>query len=116
MRSWPALILAPLVALTDLSILYALVTPSCGRQDRAGLHAVAALSLLIVIVLTLVAWRAWQRESNRSAAKTAVTASDDSAAARRPGFIDLVAMLVGALSLLVCVALWLPVWLLSPCY
>jgi len=116
MRSWPALLIAPVIALTDLSVLYAMVTPSCARQDPVALHAVAALSLVLVICLTVLAWRVWRRESSRSGGERAVTATDSSAAARRPGFVDLVAMVVGGLSLLVCVALWLPVWLISPCY
>jgi hypothetical protein len=30
--------------------------------------------------------------------------------------VALMAVLVGSLSLLVCGALWLPIWMLSPCY
>jgi hypothetical protein len=116
MRSWPALLVAPLIALTDLSVLYAMVTPSCARQDRVALHAVAATSLVVVIGLTLLAWRAWRRESRASGGAAAFTAADSSAVAQRPSFIDTVALAVGALSLLVCLALWLPVWLISPCY
>jgi hypothetical protein len=45
-----------------------------------------------------------------------VTAADGDAAAERANFMGLVAVLVGGLSLLVCIALWLPIWMLSPCY
>ena len=110
MPAWPALLLAPLVALADLSVIYALVTPSCQRQDRSALHGVAALSLLVVLVLTAMAWQAWRRSAS------SVTAADSDPAAQRPRFVALVATLVGALSVLVCVALWLPVWMLSPCW
>ena len=126
MRSWPALLLAPLIALADLSAIYALVTPACMRQDRSGLHVVAVAALLIVLALTLLAWHAWLDASARvdGSAMVAgpngdpreVTRADGDAAADRQRFIALVAVLVGALSVLVCLALWLPIWLLSPCY
>jgi len=45
----------------------------------------------------------------------AVTLADSSGASARPRFVDLVALVVGALSALVCAALWLPIWMLSPC-
>ena len=126
MRSWPALLLAPLIALADLSAIYALVTPACMRQDRSGLHVVAVAALLIVLALTLLAWHAWLDASARvdGSAMVAgpngdpreVTRADGDAAVDRQRFIALVAVLVGALSVLVCLALWLPIWLLSPCY
>jgi len=36
MLSWPALLLAPLVALSELSIAYSLVSPACAGVARAG--------------------------------------------------------------------------------
>jgi alkylhydroperoxidase family enzyme len=124
MLSWPALLLAPLIALGELSIAYSLVTPACGRQDRTALHAVAVVALLVVIVMTVMAWRAWrshdeagsrQRAALQATART-VTAADSGGASQRPHFIALIAVIVGSLSALVCVALWLPIWFLSPCY
>jgi len=125
LRSWPALLLAPLIALADLSVVYSLVTPACMRQDRSGLHAVAAASLVIVLALTMLAWRAWRDEtagvqgqatSEMANGPRDVTRADGDAAADRQRFVALIAVLVGALSGCVCVALWLPIWLLSPCY
>jgi hypothetical protein len=123
MLSWPALLLAPLVALGDLSLIYSLVTPSCARQDRAALHAVAIVSLLAVLAMTAMAWRAWHRDASRSmnavdaaAGGRAVTRSDSDGEQHRPHFIALVSVIVGALSALVCAVLWLPIWVLSPCY
>jgi hypothetical protein len=125
LRSWPALLLAPLIALADLSVVYSLVTPACMRQDRSGLHAVAAASLVIVLALTLLAWRAWRDGTARVRGDATVamangprdvTRADGDVAADRQRFVALIAVLVGALSGWVCVALWLPIWLLSPCY
>jgi hypothetical protein len=123
MRSWPALLLAPLVVLGEQSIVYSMVTPSCARQDRTGLHLVAAVSLLAVLVMTAMAWRAWRRhvdasEHGEAAARSAphVTRADGDTASQRPHFIALMALIVGALSVLVCLVLWVPIWFLSPCY
>ena len=125
MRSWPALLIAPLIALADQSIIYALVTPACMRQDRSDLHAMAGAALVVVLALTMLAWRAWRDGSatlDRNAKDSTadgqrdITHADGDAAADRQSFIALVAVLTGALSVLVCVALWLPIWLLSPCY
>lgn len=116
MLSWPALLLAPLVALGQQSITYALVTPACAQQSQGGLHAVAAVALLLVVVMTTMAWRAWRGHGATAAdGEHAGTVADSSGASVLPRFIDLVAVLVGALSALVCAALWLPIWMLSPC-
>jgi hypothetical protein len=124
MFSWPALLLAPAVALAELSLVYAMVTPSCARQDRSGLHWVAGVCVLVVLGLTLMAWQAWRRARQapvhapplREQTPRAVTAADGDSAAQRPNFVALMAVLVGGLSALVCGALWLPIWMLSPCY
>jgi hypothetical protein len=122
MLSWPALLLAPVVALVELSIVYAMVTPACASQDRSGLHLAAAICLVVVLALTVMAWQAWRRvrrEPGPALAEPplhAVTAADGDGATQRPHFVALMAVLVGSLSLLVCGALWLPIWMLSPCY
>ena len=125
MLSWPALLLAPLIALSQLSIAYALVSPACASQDRSSLHAVAALSLLLVMVMTALAWRDWRGEgttprhgsdAHGSIALPTVTRADSADAYERPHFFAQIAVVIGALSTLVAAALWLPVWVLSPCY
>jgi hypothetical protein len=108
---WPALLLAPLLALGHLSLAYALVTPSCARQDGAGLHGLAAVSLVLALAMTLLAWRDWHLLPRHDD----VTTSDATQAGSRSRFVALVATLVGAFSSLVIAAMWLPLWLLSPC-
>lgn len=125
MLSLPALLLAPLIVLGELSIAYALVSPACASQSRGLLHAVAAGSLLVVLVLTALAWRDWRGHAlarrdaadarDRSAVR-AVTRADSGEAAERAHFVAQIAVVVGSLSALVCASMWLPVWLLSPCY
>ena len=125
MLSWPALLLAPLISLSQLSIAYALVSPACASQDRSSLHAVGAVSLLLVLLLTALAWRDWRgpaaagrsdADPRLAPALPTVTRADSADAAERPRFIAQIAVVVGAISTLVSIALWLPVWMLSPCY
>jgi hypothetical protein len=120
MYSWPALLLAPLIALGELSLAYSLVTPSCAHQSRGALHGVALVSLLAVLALTAMAWADWRRHVRQQAPGTpsgpAVTRSDSDPSEHRPHFIAIMAIIVGALSSLVCATLWLPIWMLSPCW
>jgi hypothetical protein len=113
MSVWPALLLAPLLALGHLTLAYSLVTPSCARQDSAGLNGLSAVSLIAALLMTLLAWRAWSR-ANRPEGR-AVTATESIEARSRPSFLALVATLVGAFSTLVILAMWVPLWVLPPC-
>jgi hypothetical protein len=97
--NWPALLLAPSIVLTHLSIAYALATPTCATQREQLMHVVAALCLLAAAACTVLAWRSWT-----------------AAATPHRRFRAQVALGTGALSCLVIVALWIPPWWLSPCY
>ena len=115
-RVWPALVLAPLLALTDLTIGYSLVTPACARQSGAGLHALALVSFVLSLAMTLVAWRAWGRiVAGIDTTRGRVTASDGSHAHSRGSFLALTATLIGALSRLVILAMRVPLFALPPC-
>jgi ABC-type transport system involved in cytochrome bd biosynthesis fused ATPase/permease subunit len=107
MWNWPALILAPALALANLSVLYALATPVCARQTTAPLHWTSAVSLALALLFTLLAWR------NRH---HAADPPQSDAMEKRPHFLATVATMVGALSALIIFGLWLPQWIVSPCY
>ena len=108
--NWLALLLAPMLALTALGINYALVTPACEQQANvAWLHGVFAASLLLSVLFTVLAGRNWQCSKVHQV-------ESESQTRNRQRFVALVAVLVGALSSLVLVAQWLPLWVLSPCY
>lgn len=109
MANWPALLLAPFLALTNLSITYALATPECSRQSDVAMHAVSAIILAICVIVTFQAWRNWLAQGGGSAPARA----DDSALRGR--FVSAVAGMVGLLSCLVVIAQWFPQWVLSPC-
>jgi threonine/homoserine/homoserine lactone efflux protein len=111
MGNWPALLAAPALALTNLSITYALVTLSCSRQSMLAPNLVSAVFLAVCIWMSWGAWRNWRASK---AADEPAAGDSDTAPARRP-FLALVALLVGALSCLVVLAQWFPQWVLSPC-
>lgn len=114
--NWPALLGAPSLALTSLSITYALVSPSCALQTTLLLHAVSALTLLVCAVFTWAAWRNWKDAPLPYVpAGEAPDGAPEDDSARRPAFIALVSWLVGALSCLTVIAQWFPQWVLSPC-
>ena len=108
MKNWPALLVAPTLALTNLAITYALVTPSCKRQNMLAPHLVSALLLLACAWMSWAAWRNWRDDPGERAQPS------DATPYRRP-FVALVAAMVGGLSCLVVIAQWFPQWVLSPC-
>ena len=105
--NWPALLVAPSLTLANLSLLHAQVTPSCAAQATWSLHATCAVALLLCVALTWPAFANWRHYHVYSGAD---------AAAARERFVALVAWLAGALSCLVVLAQWLPIWVLSPCF
>jgi hypothetical protein len=111
MRTWAALILAPLAALAAQSIMYALVTPSCATQTRFGLHLAAAVALALAVGLALLAHGDWKRHDRQAGSFD--NDGGDPHTARR--FLAVVGTAVAALSGLVIVAMWFGTWILSPC-
>jgi hypothetical protein len=114
MRNWPALLVAPTLALTNLTVTYALMTPSCSRQNMTAPNVVSALLLLACAWMSLGAWRNWQHSRSGPHRAAAGKGASDAAPQRKP-FVALVAVMVGALSCLVVLAQWFPQWVLSPC-
>jgi Na+/H+-translocating membrane pyrophosphatase len=111
MPNWLALFVAPSLALANLSITYALVTPSCAHQNTVAAHVLSGVMLLACLAMSGGAWRNWRRaERGDTAGDAAGDGVQD-----RPPFVALVAACVGALSSLAVLALWFPVWVLSPC-
>jgi hypothetical protein len=109
MRVWPAF-LAPLIALLDQSVAYAMVEWACATQNQDMLHWVHFIFLAVTISVTLPAWAEARRYS------TVREPNDAGEAGGRVRMMFVVAALSGALSTLVIVALWAPTWFLSPCF
>jgi TRAP-type C4-dicarboxylate transport system permease small subunit len=110
MKTWLALLGAPTIVLTCLSVNYALVTPACRLGGHALLDGVSGASFIVCTAATLLAWQRW-RETRRSPAPSA----GSTARPARAGFIAAVAAGVGALSVLSVIAISIPQWLLSAC-
>jgi len=108
MPNWPALVVAPLIAFANVAIAYALVSPSCSRQQVVDLHLLCIASLLACIVALAPAALNWQRAR-------ALAHPGEAPAQARHRFLSQVATLTALLSTLVVLAEWLPVWIVSPC-
>ncbi len=105
---WTGALLPPVAALLDLDVSYALVTQTCITGNRLPLHLVHLLGVLLTVAGGLVAWRAWREVG------TSWPADEPGP----PGTTRLMAatgVLGGVLFTLVTLALWIPVWVLSPC-
>ena len=111
MKHWLGLLLSPSIALAAQSVMFALVTPSCGAQTRLALHLAAAVALGLVLglgALSLAESSLLRRDA----------ASPDSDAIQGPvprRFLADIATAVSALSALVILAMWFALWVLSPC-
>src|SRR3954463_6540186 len=115
MLAWPALLLAPLLALAQQSITYSLATPSCRHQEMVALHAVPLATLLLILLMTAMA--AWSWHARRLPDDNAMGQAqrEDTRALRRRRFVAAMGTVVGLISALVSLAMWFPVWVLSPC-
>jgi len=97
LRASPVLVIAPLLALGEQALAFALVPLSCATQSGPWLHAVAGAAVLLGVAIAAVA----SRSARSVPAERLLLARMASAMAW--------------LSVAVLLALWLPVWVLEPC-
>ena len=109
MRVWPAFF-APVIALLDQSVAYALVQWACATQHEAAIHWVHFVFLALALTATLPAWADARRQGG------ALPSDDASASDGRARMMSMAAAMSGALSSLVILAMWAPTWFLSPCF
>jgi hypothetical protein len=109
MRTWPGIVLAPLLALADQSVAYMLVEWGCNYQHFAALQVVHAFFLACALLTLVPAWPGAMRPRVPDAALPGD--SHD-----RHHFMSVLSLMVGSLSALIIVALWIPQWVLSPCF
>ncbi len=107
--SWPALLLSPSIALANLTITFALVTPSCANQQHGWLHTVTAISIGVSLLFTLMA--AYANTINPQSEGNA--AKDEPRA--RPHFLASLSLWCGIFFTATIAAQWLAQWILSPC-
>jgi hypothetical protein len=106
MRTWFALLAAPILMLCDQSISYAAAGWTCAHQGTWLPHAVHGTFFVSCAVASFCAWQLFRATPSASA---------DQSAARRH-FLAGVATASAFLSALVILAMWLPNWVLSPCF
>jgi hypothetical protein len=97
MRVWPALLLAPLLALASIAFGYALVEPACTREAHWMVHASTLLFLAAALGTTVLAWGELRVTQERGK------------------FLALVSTWTGAFFSLVIAAQGLTQAILSPC-
>ena len=109
---WFSVLCGPLAALANEQIEYLLVAWSCGRFDavsRILLNVVPFALIALCLGAALVGWRA--RTEPLDASDEHRTDADRS----RRGFMALLGMGLSVGGALVVLAMWIPVWYLSPC-
>jgi hypothetical protein len=107
MKSWFALIVAPLVALFDQVATFALVDWSCAHQRTLPLHLVHAACLVFTLCIAIAAW-ASRRESSQAN-------TDSSEVSRQRRFLEGIAIPVALFAMLAIAAMWIPTWLIAAC-
>lgn len=107
MRIWFALIVAPLLALTDETVALSMVGWACAHQSPVLLHASHALFLAIATAAAAGACLHWRQ--------AAVGSKRTHEEARRVRFLAGIAMAVASLSALAIAAMWIPTWMISSC-
>lgn len=105
---WLAFLGGPLACLVLLEVDYILVTWSCAEGPRWPLHLTAALATLFAAWAAFAGWRARGDEERDADAR-------EPAPAARAHFLARLATLSGVFSVLVALALWLPILMLDPC-
>ena len=106
MRIWVALIVAPLLVLTDQTAAFALVHWGCAHQSTWVVHLSHVVFLAFAAAAAVGAWLRWR--------ETAISASTGEAAVQSH-FLASVAMMVAVLSAVAIMTMWIPTWIISPC-
>lgn len=106
MRIWLALVVAPILALTDLTVAFATVSPACAHQLPLALHFVHGGFFVATLICTLAAWTAWR------ASATAPANGETPAQAR---FLAGIATAAAALSTVAVMSMWSPVLVIPAC-
>jgi hypothetical protein len=106
MRIWFALLAAPILALADQTVSYAAAGWTCANQATWIAHAVHGAFFAACVAGALAAWPLWRA--------TQPAPAEEAIAGRH--FLAGIAMACAVLSALVILAMWLPNWMLSPCF
>jgi hypothetical protein len=106
MPIWPAMLLAPLLALVDQSVAYSLVGWACRTQHPLVPHLVHLLFLAATLVTLVPPIRQLEGHPVHS-----VLGHEDDG----PDSLAMTAIGIGVISAATIAAMWIPQWVLSPC-
>lgn len=105
---WAGVLAGPLATLTQLEVNYALVLWACAAGREWALHVVALLALAASVAGGMLSWRNWRRAG-------ASWEDEGAGAIPRSRFMAVVGVMISALSVLVVVAQWIPIFVYGPC-
>lgn len=112
---WPGLLslalgwtLGPVVALVNQELIYQATMWACGRNQRAAIHLVPLLCLIVVIGTGITAYRDWKANG---------PGVEDEAAdvPTRSRFLALGGMVISGFCAAVIIAQWAAVFVFAPC-
>lgn len=98
----------PLLALAMQSLLYADVPWACRGGSMIALHVIAAVFTALVAITVVAALRLW-KSTGRGVRSVENTVDD------RARFVALSGIALSLASLLLIVAMWVPVFVFDPC-
>ena len=99
---------APLAALYMQVVAYAGVQWSCGHNNPITAHIIPVVFLLLGVVAVWVSWRDWSVVGRISRAEGATLGE-------RTRFLAFSGLLLSSFSIVLILALWLPMIVFSPC-
>ncbi len=108
LRQLAAFAAGPAAVLVSMQAKYALVPWACAHGTTFVLHAIAAAGVAAATASILVAHHEWRRGGGG-------WPDDEGGVRGRTRFLGMLALLLGAASLIVILAQWVPELVLSPC-
>jgi hypothetical protein len=112
---WPGIfglmygaIAGPLAALYMQAIAYAGVQWACGHRNPITVHVIPVVFILLGVIAVWLSWRDWNAVGRITRAEGA-TISD------RTRFVALSGLMLSSFSVVLMLALWLPMIVFNPC-
>jgi len=112
---WPGIlgllfgaIAGPLAALYMQAVAYAGVQWSCGHRNPITVHIIPVVFILLGVIAVWLSWRDWNAVGR-------VTRAEGATISERTRFVALSGLLLSTFSVVLMLALWLPMIVFNPC-
>src|SRR4051812_2214552 len=99
---------APLSALYMQLTAYAGVQWSCGHRNPITIHVIPVIFILLGVIALWLSWRDWTVVGR-------LTRAEGATISERTRFVALSGLILSAFSIVLMLALWLPMIVFSPC-